>query len=207
MKIVKRRAAGSDQTSAESRRGRLFARRSRRRIFAARRSRRPRPRDWRATKAATHTTVVTAIRRAANTDRENGRRSAPSSRSRRSSSSRPSPRPPPGAMARPQRRAPPARCCPPRRPPTPTSRNPTAATARPEAVARCRASAVPSAAHDAPERQHRHTANDPWRSPTGHIRAITPGRAQYLHAVDRGDEQAGNHRRQRQLDHHHAVDR
>ena len=60
---------------------------------------------------------------------------------------------------------------------------------------------------DAAEGKDRHAADDPGRSPAADIGTIAPGGAQYLHTIMRGDEQAGNHRREREFDDHHAVDR
>jgi hypothetical protein len=72
---------------------------------------------------------------------------------------------------------------------------------------RCRGKRRAEGGADASEGKDRHAANDPWCSPPANIGSIAPGGAQYLHTIVRGDEQAGNHRRQREFDNHHTVDR
>ena len=58
-----------------------------------------------------------------------------------------------------------------------------------------------------PDGQRRHPAHDPGSAPPTHVRAVAHARAQHLHAVMQGHQRARQERRQRQLDHHDAVQR
>ena len=55
--------------------------------------------------------------------------------------------------------------------------------------------------------QHRHAADNPWRSSGTEIGAIAPGRPEHLQHIVNGDQRAGQNGRHRQFDHHHAVER
>ena len=53
----------------------------------------------------------------------------------------------------------------------------------------------------------RHAADDPGRAPAAEIGAIAETRTQQLHRIMQADENARQHRGQRQLHHHDAVER
>ena len=196
MKIVNRRAAGSRQTSAQG----LAERRLRGgRLAQLRRGRgavsTPQTASVATAKAIAQTVAVTAISRVF----ENGSRKCPASgaviakpriiiiqtadaaAARRRGATRVA------SIARTEVPAEPA--------PTPTSRNDSAASAtaeRPEVAA----SAVPSAAPIAAERERGHAADDPGRPPSADVGPIAPGRPQDLNRVMRGDQQPRNQRGQ-----------
>ena len=60
--------------------------------------------------------------------------------------------------------------------------------------------------HQAAGRQNRHAADDPRRAPAAEIGPVAQRRAQHLRGIMQGDERAGQGRRQRELDDHHAVE-
>ena len=55
-------------------------------------------------------------------------------------------------------------------------------------------------------RQYGHAADDPGRSTASAIRPVTDMGSGHLHEVVEGDEKAREHRRQRELDNHDAID-
>ena len=89
--------------------------------------------------------------------------------------------------------------------PMPTRRKAKAASARP-ATRFVAASAVRERRADAAERQRREAADDPGRATPADVGAISPGGAQNLDRVMRGDEHSRHKGRQRQFHHHDAID-
>ena len=60
---------------------------------------------------------------------------------------------------------------------------------------------------DPAERQRGHSADDPRRPATADVRPVPHARTEDLHRVMQGHQRAGDHRRQRQLHDHDAIQR